>query len=207
MYTITGTTGNTDVGIALGSTNTGSNRWNANGQTNTVTGTAGDIRTSTPIGTVILTHAQVNATGFRGGKDDLIVGAAGGPVALLGKFSAALGSIIAPVFGYLNDDLSAGGAGNAQPNHYPTSLRLITRLRIAAPVGTGTAAITGTLYKNGVATAMTCTIAGAQPAGATAVDAAHPILFLDGDTFDVRIDVPINVEGAEPIVATIEGPV
>ena len=46
---------------------------------------------------------------------------------------------------------------------YPISAHLVSRLRACAPIGTSSA-LTFTVYKNGVATAITCTIPGGSPA-------------------------------------------
>lgn len=115
----------------------------------------------------------------------------------------------APTSGFATDVGIAAVAitGNeATPMRYPTSARLITRLRLAGPVGSGAQPATATLYKNGVATAMTCTLAAGRPTGVNAVDSAHPILFADGDQFDVLISVATTSEGNVPFSATIEGP-
>jgi hypothetical protein len=101
--------------------------------------------------------------------------------------------------------LSAGGGGSATPYQYPTKARTFTALRLGAPVGTGAHPPTATLMKNGVATAMTCTLGANVAAGVNVVDNAHPIAFVDGDTFDVRLTQPIAAEGAGPFTAELEG--
>lgn len=101
--------------------------------------------------------------------------------------------------------LSAGGGGSATAYRYPTSARTFKRIRLTAPVGTPSTAVTATLYKNGAPTAMTCTIASGQPAGTQASDVAHPIAFVDGDDFDLVLTQPITPEGPGPYSASLEG--
>lgn len=194
----TGTTGNTDVGVAFGTTTSnGTSTWNANGNTgNTLTGTGGDIRLFTPAGVAFtIAWAQANATGIADGRGSLIVGAGGGPVGIL-KFSGAIvSSAIGATVSYLADTGAQLIAANLGAQRYPTSLRLMTRLRVTKLVGAGvlTNNVTATLYKSGVATTMTVTILAADAAFTKYVDSAHPILFLDSDDFDLRLDNAADV--------------
>lgn len=135
------------------------------------------------------------------GSDD--AGGGGTGQSILGTFTAISGDVANPTTVYMND---GGGAGGAVPNRYPTSPRTVAILRLSAPVGTGASPPTATLWKNGVATAMTCTLGAGAAAGANVADSAHPISFAAGDTFDVVLTQPIAAEGAAPFTATLEGP-
>lgn len=91
------------------------------------------------------------------------------------------------------------------PVRYPSPARTVQTLRGCAPLGTLLVPVTFTLYKNGVATAMTCTIPASQPAGTKAVDSAHPIAFAAGDDFDVRASVASVLAANLPVSASLEG--
>jgi hypothetical protein len=206
--------GNTDVGVDFGPNGLFGNVLGAMGcnvavvGTPTVTGSAGDVRSSAG---QIFSWTQLLATGVTDIGGNRFVPQATGPLAVVGKFSGLL--MLAEgtsVFSYLADP----GIGEAiipttnqvNPSRYPTSFRLINRLRGCAPLGTPAGgAVTFTLYKNAVATAVTCTIPASSGAGTKAVDAGHTVIFLDGDDYDVRVDagtIPSNI----PLSATIEGP-
>jgi hypothetical protein len=126
---------------------------------------------------------------------------------VMSLFSFTSGDAGGVTSGYLN--YSSGGLA-AQPQRWPISGRTIMRLWLAAPVGTGSAAPTVTLYKSaggtGAATptAMTTTLAASQPAGTNNSDSSHPILFASGDGFDVFSTQPITAEGAAPFVCVVE---
>lgn len=134
----------------------------------------------------------------------ITVAGPGGPYTMVGKFSAVSGNAGAPSTVFMDDNSNGTGAPNFL--RYPTSARLITRLRLCAPVGTGAHPPTATLYKNGVATLMTCTLGAGVGAGTNVVDSAHPILFADGDTFDVVLTQPTASEGPSYFTAVLEGP-
>lgn len=185
-----GTTGNNDVGLDL-TLSFGS--LIVIQATPTVTGALGDVRLA---GGQIITWAQAIATGITDSQGNRIVGPAGTvPLGAL-KFSGTLLGGAGATLTYLVD-AGLGLAANlvVRPT-YPTSLRLFTRLRVTPVTNTAVNAVTATLYKNGVATAMTVNI----PAGTTAkvVDSAHPILFADGDDFDLRLD-----DGAADVGAVV----
>lgn len=96
---------------------------------------------------------------------------------------------------------------NAQtdPIGYPIPAGNVTRLDACAPLGTSTA-FTFTLYKNGVATALTCTIN--NPATySTAVDnnPAHAVAFAAGDRFDVQVSAVAPFESDTPFSGSISG--
>lgn len=135
-------------------------------------------------------------------------GAAPGTV-IVKAFSAVLVNSEGAGSGFMSDagigEALIPGSNQVDPNRYPTSARTITRLRACVPLGTTAGqSVTFTLYKNGVATAMTCAIAASQAAGAKAVDLAHPITFADGDDYDVFANGTINANLA--ISAQLEGP-
>jgi hypothetical protein len=202
--------GNLDVGLDLtpvGGTTAGGNGCTiALAGTPTVTGTVGDIRLANG---QIVTWAAVAATGLVDSAGNRFISASA-PLAVVKAFSGViLTSNSAPTFGYLADigtEAVNPTANQTDPIGYPTSARLITRLRGCQRVGTGSQAPTFTLYKNGVATAQTVTLPASTGGQVTAVDLAHPILFADGDTFDVRCDFATTAEGNQPVSATLEGP-
>ena len=115
------------------------------------------------------------------------------------------------MFSFLGDEgigeAIVPAANQTDPSRYPTSMRVISRLRACVPLGNSAAVggTTFTLYKNGVATAMTCNIPASSGAGTKAVDEAHPIVFADGDDFDVRVD-SATIAAALAVSATLEGP-
>lgn len=107
---------------------------------------------------------------------------------------------------YMDNAASGGGLGSLTPFRYPSSARIVSRLWLCAPNGSGSNAVTATLMKNGVATAMTCTVAAGSPAGTFAVDVAHPITFAATDEWDVRLTQAAAAEGVTVFSATLEGP-
>lgn len=172
----------------------------------TVTGTAGDVRLAN--GT-LTSWSALFATGIIDHQANRFVSVSA-PLATVKSFSTVIiTSAGGATHGFMTDvGISAVAIIGNEPVaiQYPTSARLITRLRGGAPSGTGAQPPTFTLYKNGVATAMTVTLPTGAPAGTNAVDSAHPILFADGDTFDVRVDFGATSEGNQPVCATLEGP-
>lgn len=201
--TLTGTTGNTDVGLDL----TGAqNCIIVLTSQPTVTGVAGDVRLSSGI---IVSWASLFATGLVDTKGNRFVSTFG-PVVPIKCFSGVIiTSAGGATFGYLADtgtESTTPTANQTDPIGYPTSLRLITRLRGAQRTGTGAQPPTFTLYKNGVATAQTVTLPASTGGPVQVADLAHPILFADGDLFDVRCDFALTAEGNQPVTATLEGP-
>lgn len=107
-----------------------------------------------------------------------------------------------------NGEAVVPGANAVDPNLFPTSARLIQRLRAVVPEGNASGqAITVKLFKNGAATAQLVTFANGAAAGAEAVDAAHPITFADGDTFDVQVSTAAGPMAVSvPVSVILEGP-
>jgi hypothetical protein len=176
-----GATGNTDVGLDLTAAR-GSMVILAS--TPTVTGSLGDVRLA---GGQIVTWAQAIATGIVDSAGNRILGTAGVPSQSPTPFSGTVVGGVGAVLTYFADTGPAA-ANNAVQLRRATSFRLATRLRVGVSANTSGNAIVVTLYKNGVATAMTVTILAGSVAGTKFVDSAHPILFLDGDDWDVRGD-------------------
>jgi hypothetical protein len=214
--------GNADVGmdltpLGLGAPGTGAIGcsiavFNFSSALPTITGTLGDVRLP---GGAIVSWAQLLATGMTDLAGNRIIslgtgGTGSSPLTTVKSFSGVLQtSNSAPSSGFATDVgiVAVAITGNESgPMRYPTSMRWITRLRLSAPLGSGAQPLTATLYKNGSATAMTCTLTASSPASITAVDAAHPILFADGDQFDVLISCATTAEGNQPFSATLEGP-
>ncbi len=212
---LSGATGNTDVGlafIAAGATVPGGSAgYNANGNANTISGTLGDVRLNNLLSAgQIVTWASINATGIADSRGNRIIGSAGsGPVVVVGKFTGKLTTdpVVATVSHMADPGASIANA-NLEPQRYPTSARLVTRLRVTQLNGPIPISPTVTLYKNGVATTMTVTITAASPQYTVFSDTAHPVLLVDGDTFDVRIDDPGGGGGTATVVlsAILEGP-
>ncbi len=199
---VTGSTGNTDVGLDVSATKGAIISFLA---TPTFTGAGGDVRVASVGGTQVITWAQA-MSGFVDSNGNTFINASLSPYRLVRSFSGVMITAGGGATTTYAADYSAGQTANqATAQQYPVSTRLITRLRLCAPSGTpADSGLTATLYKNGVATAMTCTIPASQAAGTKAVDNTHGILFGDADTFDVRI----NGASASniPFTATLEGP-
>ncbi len=205
---LTGTTGNTDVGLALSTPQT-SSTYDACGQTNTVTGTAGDVRVNTPTATQILTWAALAVTGIADGKNGRIC-INNGPVCVVGKFSGRITTDpVNATASHMADPGASIASINLEPQRYPSSLRLVTRLRATALMGPVPIPFAITLYINGVVTAMTVAIPINQAQYTKFADLAHSLLLADGDDFDLRITSPA---GTGPGTATgvfsavLEGP-
>lgn len=196
---VSGATGNNDVGLDL---------TNARGSlivlatTPTVTGALGDVRLA---GGQIVTWAQAIATGIVDSAGNRIIGTAGVPPQGNLKFTGAIIGGVGPVFAYLADTSPVLIVANEIiPVRYPTSFRLMTRLRVLVIGDTSVNIIPLTLYKNGVATAMVVNIPAGSAGFTKLVDAAHPILFLDGDDYALRLDDAADPGGALVVVATLE---
>jgi hypothetical protein len=190
-----GSTGNTDVGMDLTSAR-GSRI--AIAVQPTVTGTAGDVRLS---GSQILTWAQANA-GFVDTAGNRIIGT-GGQLGII-KFSGTVVGGAGAVVSYLDDGGPGLAANQTTPIRYPTSQRIISRLRVNSLTNSSANAVTCTLYKNAVATTMQVSIPAGSAANTKFVDSAHPILFADGDDFDLRLDDAADVGGVVNVSALLE---
>jgi hypothetical protein len=205
--------GNTNFGLSMNSASTYIKNFAA--PHNTVTGTSGDLRVS---GTALaVPWAATELTGFVDVNDNRMVGVIG-PLGVVGKFSGAIvTSAVGATTSYLADSGSALAVANLSvPQRYPTSLRLITRLRVAVSAVSGALSnsVTATVYQGtggGVpaATAMQVNIPSGSAVGTLFVDSAHPLLALDGDTFDVRLDDAgaDAAAGTLAVSAVLEGPV
>lgn len=193
---VSGTTGNTDVGMDLTSARGSTIILNVQP---TVTGTAGDVRLA---GGQIVTWAQAFATGITDSAGNRIIAVAKGSLSIT-QFAGSVIGAAGAVVSYLAD------TGPAAVNQIvalrrPTSLRLATRLRVTNLVNTSANAVTVTLYKNAVPTAMQVSIPAATAANTKFSDTAHPILFLDGDDYDLRMDDAADVAGVVSVSAALE---
>jgi hypothetical protein len=211
-----GSVGNTDVGLDL--TGFTGNVVGAGGctiamqGTPTVTGTAGDVRL---FGGQIASWATV-AAGLTDTGGNRVFNPGLAPRYVIGKFSGTITtSAVGATTAYLADPGSALAVTNlGVPQLYPTSPRFANRLRVSVTAKTGalTNACTVTVYQGTgggapTATAMQVSIPAASVVGNIFVDAAHTLLFLDGDTFDVRIDDAADaLAGIMSISAVLEGP-
>ncbi len=175
----------------------------------TLSGSLGDIRLRMPFpGVAIISWAQAIATGivdYAGNR----VFAVAAPVAAVKCFTGALLGGAGAALSYCADDALALLVANAViPTRYPTSLRLLTRLRVMTlAASTNILVNTVTLYQNGLATLMSVTIPAGTAAFTKFSDVAHPILFSDGDDIALVISNTGADVGAQTIIAaTLEGP-
>lgn len=190
---ISGSAGNTDVGMSL---------MNSIGSliiltvTPTVTGTAGDVRLA---GGQIITWAQA-MSGIIDSAGNRIIGV--GNALGMTRFSGTLTAGAGATFTWLSD--SIGGVNQTTRPGYPTSQRLITRLRVTVISGTNTNVVACTLYKNGVATAAQISIPAGPSAYSTIVDSTHPVFFADGDQLDLRLDDAADIGAIVNVSGCIE---
>jgi len=86
---------------------------------------------------------------------------------------------------------SAGAPGSQSPQRYPTSRRTFQRIRATVLENSLTEPVTLTLIRNGeTATALTLRIpAGSPPGFKDTVRLVTPVMFDDGEDFDVQIAV------------------
>jgi len=192
---LSGTTGNTVCGFDL---------TNAQGCTiflpslPTVTGTSGDVKLAD--GTII-TWAQAQA-GIVDAAGNRLFGANATPTQAL-KFSGGLLGGAGATTSYLADT-GAAPAANLTAIEYPISQHYMTRLRVKPEANTFATNVVATVFKNGVATALTVTI----PAGSTAVvsDTAHSALFADGDLLAIVLSNAGDAAKTISLMAVVEGP-
>jgi hypothetical protein len=133
----------------------------------------------------------------------------GGPLVVIAKFTGVLTTdAVNPTANYMADPGSAIASAALGPQSYPTSGRLMTRLRATWNTGAipTVTPVTVTLFKNGVATLMQVSIPQNTAQGTKFVDSAHAVLFVDGDDFDVRLDNAGGVNGTAIVTAVLEGP-
>ncbi len=217
--------GNTDVGLSLQPAGLSGNTVGAMGCTlalvgsPSVTGTTGDVRL--PNGT-ITTWAALLATGMTDTSGNRIVSSTSSasvgspPLGIIFNGTGQLHpSGVGATFSYTANPgvtaLQTGallGVNEVSNQFYRTSARLITRMRVTNLTNSpATTAYTVTLYKNNVATAMTLTVPAGSAAGAAFADLAHPVLFADGDAYDVRADIGASGDGTNAYWSvTLEGP-
>ena len=179
---LAGSTGNTDVGVDLTASRGSLLILTV---TPTVTGTNGDLRLA---GGQIVTWTQAIATGIADSAGNKIIGTAGVPAQGHESFTGTLLGGAGATLSYLADQGVGLAANNVVAFRRPTSFRLMTRLRVTNISNTAATATVVTLYQNGVATLMTLSIPGGTAANTKFETLANPILFLDNDDFDVRLD-------------------
>jgi hypothetical protein len=195
---VSGTTGNNDVGLDLTSSKRSTIILAA---TPTVTGTLGDVRLA---GGQIITWAQALAGVIDSAGNRIQgTGSPGIPSGAL-KFTGTILGAAGAVFSYLTDAGTGLAANVVVRPGYPTGLRLFTRLKVTSINNTAANAVAVTLYKNGVATTMTVNIPGGSAGYTVVTDAAHPQLFADGDTFDLRLDDAADVAAVVNVSATLD---
>lgn len=120
------------------------------------------------------------------------------------KFSGAHTGAVGAAVSYLADGGPVIAALLAAAVGYPSPPRTYRKLRVRAPTNPLAAAMTATVYKNGVATALTVTVTAASTALFT--DATHTVTFAPGDNFDLRLDsTAAGAINTALVVATLEG--
>ncbi len=190
-----GTTGNNDVGLDLSNSR---NSLIVIVVTPTITGALGDVRLG---GGQIMSWASLAATGITDSNGNRIIGLGAAPSGYI-PFSGAIAGGAGATISYLANGGIVGAVNQTTAFKRPTSNRLMTRLKVAPQSNTSANTVTVTLYKNGAPTAMQVSI----PTGSVAqfTDSAHPILFLDGDQFDLRIDDAADVGALVTMSACLE---
>jgi hypothetical protein len=171
------------------------------GNNSNITGTNGDIRLA---GGKIISWSQLNQTGIVDRQGNILWSVIG-PSWILTLSGFILGDA-GSTTSYLANTGPIAGGSNFGPCEFPTSTRLITRLRFKPEVNTFTTNVVATLYKNGTATTLTVTI----PAGSTSVvtDAAtsHEVLYADGDVLAVVLSNAGDSGKSLVGMCTLEGP-
>ena len=178
--TLTGSAGNTDVGLDLS---------NAQGcvillqGTPGVTGTAGDVRLA---GGQIASWANL-VLGFvdTAGNRFVGVGTSNAVPTVPTTFSGALLGGAAQVTSYLANLGIVGAVNQTTLFQWPSSNRVALILRGNMRANNATGLVTATLLKNGNPTAMQISW-GAGVVG-SATDRAHPVIFSDTDTYDIQV--------------------
>lgn len=202
---LTGTTGNTDAGLSFCSASnngaTGST-WSTNGNTNTLTGTAGDVRLGPIASTLFATWAALADTGIVDQLGNRINGGTGrlGLLTFTGVVIGGAGAVVS----YLADAGIVGAVNQTTAFRRQTSTRIMMRLFVTNITNTSANAITVTLYKNGSPTAMQVSIPAASGGNTKFEDLAHPIFFADTDDFDLRCDDAADVGGSVSLSAGLE---
>lgn len=195
----------TDIGVEFnssgGNISSGSIFRQGVSNASNVVGANGAIRM---VGGHILTWAQINATGIVDRNGNRIIGPE--PPSWAMKSSGFLLGAAGATTSTLADTGSTAGGANMAGVEYVTSLRIVDRLYVRAISNTFATSVVATVYKNGVATALTTTITAGSTATFSDTTAAHAVLFSDGD----RISVVLSNAGdnGKTIVVTawVEGP-
>lgn len=199
--------GNADVGLDLSPAGLSGNTIGAMGcalalvGTPSATGSNGDVRLADG---QIVSWTALLTTGISDSRGNRVISATG-PTSLT-KFSGPIIGAVGAQLTYFSDPGPYGASGEVNqttPCRYPTSQRLAIRMRVTNVFNNSVNATTVTLYKNGVATAMQVSIPAGSATYTKFLDAAHPVLFADGDDYDLRGDDPagdsggaVNVTGA-----------
>ena len=132
---------------------------------------------------------------MRGPKGD--TGAAGGTV----LFWSGILDAATAYFVQLFRDTSAPSNTRTVINEIElTSARTLSRLRVSTEANV-TKNVTFTIYQNGSATALTCTIASGT---ASASDLTHSVAFAQGDTVALQATNTAGSPGGTFVAATLE---
>lgn len=142
------------------------------------------------VGTARLGSGTADNTVFLRGDNTWAAPAGGSSISMISAFTlpAGTGSFIGSPIS-TSSPLAVGSYNNVAM--VATSALTATGISIGGNLyqGSGTDVITVTLFKNGVATAMTAsiTVNSAGPITSTATDIAHPITLTGGDTYAIGI--------------------
>lgn len=175
---VTGSSGNTDVGIDTTGAQ-GAEVQLVSG--NTVTGTAGDVRSNDGL---IQPYANFATASYRDGGDNTLQGSAKCTSFPFLKFSGQHNGAAGAVTSYAADpgvDATVGSYTADQP--YPMPPRVVRNLRVKCITNTLAANMTVTVFKNGVATAIVATVTAGAVTDFT--DVTNAVLFTAGDTLSI----------------------
>jgi hypothetical protein len=196
LRAITGTTGNTDVGLDLTLARSVRVILEAG---NTVSGGVGSIRVN---GGQIQSHANYTVASYHDDGENLIQGTAKNTSLPILKFSGFHSGTSEVTRNSWLADPGTPTLPILVDQSYPMPARWVGLLKVIAITNTATTAVTVTVMKNGVATGLTCTI----PVGSIGVvitTAGAPEIFAANDLLSLRAQSTDNT-GDTAILATLE---
>jgi len=127
---------------------------------------------------------------------------------ILAQFCGALTTdAVNPTSNFCANPGSAIASAALGPQRFPTSRRLITKMRAVWNTGAipTVTPVVLTLMKNGVATAMSISIPSNTAQFKKFADVDHPVFFEDGDDFDINATNAGGVNGNALFTVTLEG--
>jgi hypothetical protein len=119
------------------------------------------------------------------GTGQLLTNAGGARFAYFGDPGSDFNNTVDPADDYVN------------PNLYPSQARTFRAMFVSLLLGpVSHADLVFTLYQNGAPTGQVVSLPVGTAAGSVLFDTAHPIVFVDGDRWDVQAHSAANAEGA-----------